>query len=75
MTQSHFIVQQPSTEDTIFHVRTEGQSSALDWVFNNLLDDILATKFGPAVPFWENPLGQAISEYGTSRPYYIAPML
>ena len=41
--QSPFIVQQPSTEDTTFRFRTEGQPGAPNWVFNHLSDDTVET--------------------------------
>ena len=60
--------------DTTFHFPMEGQTDALDWLFNHPLDDTVGAEFGPNAPFWRTSLWKSISEYGTTRPSYVTPM-
>ena len=48
------LVQQPSRINTLFHSPTEGH-----------VDDTTHPDFGPNAPFWDTPIGQAISSFGT----------
>ena len=52
----------------------EGQPHAPDWVFNHSSDDTMETEFGRVDAFWKTSLGQAVSEYRTTRPYYVTPI-
>ena len=48
------LVQQPSRGDSSFHSPMEG-----------CVDDTARLDFGPNVPFWDTPIGQAIDSFGT----------
>ena len=67
------VVQWPSSHDSTFHFPMEGNYGARDWVFSHPSDDIVASKFGPTAPFWENSLRQTISEYNTTALSYSTP--
>ena len=67
------LVQRHSTEDVVFRFQPEGQPGSSNWVFNHPSDDTVAAEFGPNAPFLETSLGQAIFEYGTTRPSYLTP--
>ena len=51
---SHPLVQQPSRGNSSFHSPLEGH-----------VDDTTHPYFGPNAPFWETPIGQAISLFST----------
>ena len=58
------LVQQPPTADTSFHSSMEGRT-----------DNPVETEYGPNAPFWKNSMGQTISEFGVTRPYFENPPL
>ena len=56
------LVQQSPTADTSFHSLMEGR-----------IDSPVETKYGPNAPFWITSMGQALSEFGVTRPSFENP--
>ena len=56
------LVQQPPTTDTSFHSSMEGH-----------IDSPLEIEYGPNAPFWRTSMGQALSEFGVTRPCFENP--
>ena len=60
-------VEQPPTANIAFHFPIEGHVCSLNWV-DRLSDDTEGTKYGPNSSFWRTSMGQAIYEFGVTRP-------
>ena len=58
------LVQQSPAADTSFHSPMEGR-----------IDGIDETEYGPNAPFWRTYTGQAIYEFGATRPSFENPPL
>ena len=67
------LVKQPPTADTTFHFSMEGHVGSSNWVFDCPYDDTEGKKYCPNAPFWRTYLGQAIFEFGTTRPSFVNP--
>ena len=37
------------------------------------VDSPIETEYGPNAPFWRNSMGQALSKFGVTRPYFDNP--
>ena len=60
--------------DTAFHFRMEGHVGSSNWV-DRPFDYIEGIDYGPNAPFWRTYMGQAISEFGVTRPSFFNPSL
>ena len=67
------LVEMSPMTDTTFHFLMEGYVGSSNWVINHPFDDIEGTKYVPNAPFWRTYLGQAIFEFGTTRPSFVNP--
>ena len=73
-TCDNLLVEHPPTTDNTFHFSMEGHVGSSYWVVDCPYNDTKETKYGPNAPFWRTYLGQAISEFGTTRPSFVNPV-
>ena len=59
--------------DIAFHFLMEGHFGSSNLVVDHLCDDTEGTEYRLNAPFWITSLGQAIFEFGTTRPSFFNP--
>ena len=65
--------EQPPMADIAFHFLMEGHFGSSNLVVDHLCDDTEGIEYHLNAPFWITSLGQAIFEFGTTRPSFFNP--